>query len=127
MPLAPQPTTGSGSQIVGVPASAAVLPRVQNPPKPPAMSMGVVVPSGATFVPCWIAVATAKASPCSSLNEYDVTVNPPHACGVMAVAVDPETVHFSAQASLWIFDVDDSVPSGFSVKTILVESMKPLL
>jgi hypothetical protein len=53
---------------------------------------------------------------------YEVTVNPPHACGTTAVAVDPETVHFSAQSSLWIFDVDDNVPSAFMVKTIFVVS-----
>ena len=124
--LAPQPTLGSRSQTVGVPASG-VPSFVQNPSKLPEMSMGVVVPSLFTFVPCSIAVAEANATPCSSLNVYDVTVNEPHVWGAAAVAMDPETVHFSAQSSSWIFEVDDSVPSEFLVKTIFVESWKPLL
>ena len=66
-PLAPHPMTGSCSQTVGVPASLAPS-LVQNPLKLPAMSMGVVVPSGATLVPCSIAVAIANARPCSSVN-----------------------------------------------------------
>src|SRR5690349_12931453 len=112
MALAPQPTEGSCSQIVGVPPSP-VPSLVQNPPRLPEMSTAMLPPSGPGVVPCSIAVAKANAMPCSSLNEYEVMVNPPHVCPARAVAVDPETVHFRAQSSAWIFEVDESVPSGF--------------